>query len=364
MADGTNQTIVIKRIKKVVGGHHGGAWKIAYADFVTAMMAFFLLMWLLGSKPQEEREEIARYFQKPLIEAIMGTEGAESGSDSTPSVMPAGGMDLIVVEGHDMKGTNQAQARTELERREAAGLESLMRDIEEVISADETLRDFRDQLLIDLTSEGLRIQIVDEQNRPMFASGSSQLLPYASDLLRALGKSLNATSHRLSISGHTDAAPFAGGARGVGNWELSADRANAARRELVGGGMGEAKVLRVVGMGSAMPLMPTAPNDPSNRRITIVVLNKATAAAIRQEGGLANTRLPTNPELFSAAAGDAPVPLAPSLGSGSDVRGAAAQMQPLASATDPATNGARGDPEDAPPPAAIADDGRSEGHSP
>ena len=220
MADGTTPTIVIKRIKKVAGGHHGGAWKIAYADFVTAMMAFFLLMWLLAAKPQEEREEISRVFQRPLIEAIMGTAGASSGSDATPSVLPAAGMDLIVVEGHDMKGANQSEARTELERREAAGLESLMRDIERAIQSDEMLSEFRDQLLLDLTSEGLRIQIVDEQNRPMFGSGASNLLPYASELLRTLGKSLNATSHKLSISGHTDAARFAAGPAGVGNWEL------------------------------------------------------------------------------------------------------------------------------------------------
>jgi chemotaxis protein MotB len=339
VADGTNQTIVVKRIRKVAGGHHGGVWKIAYADFVTAMMAFFLLMWLLSAKPQEEREEIARYFQKPLIDAIMGTDGAAGGSDQTPSVLPAAGMDLIVVEGHDMKGTDQAQARTELERREAAGLESLMRDIEAAIDADEELKGFRDQLLIDLTSEGLRIQVVDEQNRPMFASGSSQLLDYASELLRALGKSLNATSHKLSISGHTDAAPFSGGAAGIGNWELSADRANAARRELVAGGMGGEKVLRVVGVGSAIPLLPAAPDDPSNRRITIVVLNKATEATIRRDGGLANRRLPTNPELFSpSGGGDPSIPLAPGLGAASDAR--ATGIDPASAASAEARSGA------------------------
>jgi chemotaxis protein MotB len=310
VADGS-PTIVIKRIKKVSGGHHGGAWKIAYADFVTAMMAFFLLMWLLSSKPEEEREAIARYFSQPLIEAIMGTNGADGGSDDTPSVMPAAGMDLIVVEGHDMKGTEQSQARTELERREAAGLESLMRDIEDTIDADALLRPFRDQLLLDLTSEGLRIQLVDSQNRPMFESGSSKLQPYATELLRAVGIGLNETAHKVSISGHTDALPFPGGGTSFGNWELSADRANAARRELVGGGMREDKVLRVVGVGSALPLRPEAPNDASNRRIAIVVLNKATEATIKREGGIASARISTNGELFAApppAPAPAPAP--------------------------------------------------------
>jgi chemotaxis protein MotB len=303
VGDGSNQTIVIKRVKKIAGGHHGGAWKIAYADFVTAMMAFFLLMWLLSSKPQEEREEIARYFSKPLIDAILGTDGAAGGADATPSVLPAAGMDLIVVEGNDMRGVEQAHARTELERREAAGLESLMREIERAIEADTTLRELRDQLLLDLTTEGLRIQIVDKQNQPMFASGSTAPLPRTAELLRAIGASLNATSHKLSISGHTDATPFAGGPANVGNWELSAERANAARRELVSGGMQEQKVLRVVGLGAAVPLRPAAPNDPSNRRIAIVVLNKATEAAIQRDGGVAGA-LPTNRERFALPTSD------------------------------------------------------------
>ncbi len=316
--NGSTPTIVIKRIKKVAGGHHGGAWKIAYADFVTAMMAFFLLMWLLSSKPSDEREIIAQYFRTPLMDSLVGSNEA-SGSDATPSVLPAAGMDLIVVEGHDMRGSNDSRARTELERREAAGFESLMRDIEEAIDADEVLREFRDQLLLDLTSEGLRIQIVDEKNRSMFGSGSSKLMPYSEELLRALGKSLNETSHKLSISGHTDGAPFASGAAGFGNWELSSDRANAARRALASGGMREAKVLRVIGVGSALPLKPEAPDDPSNRRITIVVLNKATENAIKREGGLGKGIAPTNPELF-AAPDSGPIPVPPSLGAASDAQ--------------------------------------------
>ncbi len=286
------RTIVIKRIKKVAAGHHGGAWKIAYADFVTAMMAFFLLMWLLSSKPEEEREEIARYFNKPLIESILGTEGTASGGDRTPSVMPAAGMDLIVVEGDADRGESHAQAegRTELERREAASLESLMRDIEEAIESDEILRELRNQILLDLTSEGLRIQIVDAQDRAMFASGRREPLPHAEQLLRAIGHSLSTNKHQLSISGHTDSAPYANADRAYGNWELSGDRANAARRALEAGGLRENQVLRIVGLGSAVPLRPSQPTDPINRRITILVLNKAARAAIVRDGGLAKPR--------------------------------------------------------------------------
>ncbi len=296
------RTIVIKRIKKVAGGHHGGAWKIAYADFVTAMMAFFLLMWLLSSKPEEEREEIARYFNQPLIESILGTAGTASGGDATPSVMPAAGMDLIVVEGDADRGESRAQAegRTELERREAASLESLMRDIEEAIESDEILKELRNQILLDLTSEGLRIQIVDAQNRPMFVSGGRQPLPHAEQLLRAIGGSLSSSKHQVSISGHTDSAPYASVNRNYGNWELSGDRANAARRSLEAGGLRENQVLRIVGLGSAVPLRPSVPTDPINRRIAIVVLNKSARAEIVKDGGLAKPR--TAPATTPAAA--------------------------------------------------------------
>ena len=279
--------IIIKRIKKGGGGHHGGAWKIAYADFVTAMMAFFLLMWLLGSTAKGDLEGIAEHFKTPLKVAMQGG----SGSGDSSSVIKGGGTDLTrqtgqvkmgEIESED-KSYNLKAARAELERQEAQRLATLKKKLEAAIDSNPTLRQFKRQLLIDITTEGLRIQIVDEQNRPMFNLASADLQPYSRIILREIGAVLNEVPNRVSLSGHTDATLFAGGGRGYSNWELSADRANASRRELVAGGMDEAKILRVVGLGSSVPFGDAAPTDPINRRISIIVMNKRTEDAITKE---------------------------------------------------------------------------------
>jgi chemotaxis protein MotB len=253
--------IVIKRIKKVAGGHHGGAWKIAYADFVTAMMAFFLLMWLLGSTASGDLKGIADYFQNPLKIASQGG----SGTGDSSSVLKGGGKDLTRTAGQvkggdidaksrtvNLKETNAEQARREFEEQEKVMLGELKQSIEKLIESNPALRQFKNQLLVDVTSEGLRIQIVDEQNRPMFDTSSAELKPYTRVILREIGKALNAVPNKLSLSGHTDAAQFGGGDKGFSNWELSANRANASRRELITGGMDEHKVLRVVGLASTV----------------------------------------------------------------------------------------------------------------
>ena len=287
MADDTQRPIVIKRIKK--GGHaaHGGAWKIAYADFVTAMMAFFLLMWLLGSTAKGDLNGIAEYFKTPLKVAMQGG----SGSGDSSSVIKGGGTDISRKAGQVKKGETQAEkksynlkaAQAELERIEAANLKQLKKRMEMAIDANPTLKQFKRQLLIDITSEGLRIQIVDEQNRPMFNMASAELQPYTKIILHDIGKMLNDVPNRISLSGHTDATPYANGGRGYSNWELSADRANASRRELIAGGMDEAKMLRVVGLASSVPFGQAAPHDPVNRRISIIVMNKRTEEAITKE---------------------------------------------------------------------------------
>jgi chemotaxis protein MotB len=279
--------IVIKRVKKVAGGHHGGAWKIAYADFVTAMMAFFLLMWLLGSTTKGDLEGIAEYFKTPLKVAMQGG----SGSGDSSSVIKGGGKDMTRKEGQIKKGDTPAEKKTynlkaaqaELERIEATNLKQLKKRLESAIDANPTLKQFKRQLLIDITSEGLRIQIVDEQNRPMFNVASAELQPYTKIILHDIGKMLNDVPNRISLSGHTDATPYASGERGYSNWELSADRANASRRELIAGGMDEAKMLRVVGLASSVPFGQAAPHDPVNRRISIIVMNKRTEEAITKE---------------------------------------------------------------------------------
>jgi chemotaxis protein MotB len=286
--------IVIKRIKKVAGGHHGGAWKIAYADFVTAMMAFFLLMWLLGSTASGDLKGIADFFQNPLKIASSGG----SGTGDSSSVLKGGGKDLTrrsgQVKGGDidaksktvnLKETNAEQARKEFEEREKALLGELKESIEKLIESNPALKQFKSQLLIDITSEGLRIQIVDEQNRPMFDTSSAELKPHTRVILREIGKALNAVHNKLSLSGHTDAAQYGGGDKGFSNWELSANRANSSRRELIAGGMDEHKVLRVVGLASTVLFDKNDPLSSINRRISIVVLNKRAEESLLQEDG-------------------------------------------------------------------------------
>jgi chemotaxis protein MotB len=292
--DKNKRPIVVKRIKKVAGGHHGGAWKIAYADFVTAMMAFFLLMWLLGSTTRGDLNGISEYFKTPLYVALSG--GAGSGDSS--SIIKAGGQDLTRSEGQVKKGElppekkviNLKAAQQEFLRterlKELAKLKALQAGIESMIANDANLQKFHNQILLDMTTEGLRIQIVDEQNRPMFKSGSAQLEPYTKEILREIGKMLNQVPNKVSLSGHTDAATYPGSSKGYSNWELSADRANASRRELIGGGMAEEKIIRVVGLSSAVLFNKEYPLSPVNRRISLIVLNKRAEEAANHDGGL------------------------------------------------------------------------------
>ncbi len=288
MSDDSQRPIIIKRVKKVVGGgHHGGAWKIAYADFVTAMMAFFLLMWLLGSVNKAKLQGISEYFATPLKVALIGGEG--SGNRNNP--VDGGGKDvrqqeLQVYEKTDQDGTASFQVDEQSARRiEKQRLEDLKQQIEQAIEAMPMLLPFKEQIIIEMTTEGLRIQIADDQNRPSFDSGSARMQPHTAKILRELGQLLNRVPNRISLSGHTDATPYAGGYSGYSNWELSADRANAARRELIAGGIDTEKMLRVVGLGSAVLLKAEDPRDPMNRRISILVMNRRAAEVAAQDGG-------------------------------------------------------------------------------
>ena len=182
------------------------------------------------------------------------------------------------------KVVDLSDAQKEIERREKAQLEALKKKIEAAIDANPLLKQFKKQLLLDITSEGLRIQVVDEKNRPMFAMASASVQPYTRDILREIGRMLNDVPNRIGLSGHTDNLVYSGGERGYSNWELSSDRANASRRELVQGGMQEAKVLRVVGLSSAVPMDKEHPDNPMNRRISIVVMNKRAEQAVTGEG--------------------------------------------------------------------------------
>ncbi len=269
------QPIIIKRIKK--GGHaaHGGAWKIAYADFVTAMMAFFLLMWLLGSTTDGDKKGISDFFQAPLKVALSGGPGA----GASQSVINGGGKDLTQQVGQTRRGEGQDKEATkklkeEQAKKDAKTLAALSEKVARAIASNPKLSEFSSQIKLEVTPDGLQIQIIDDQKRPMFDSGSAVVKPYMRDILREIGVVLADVENRISLDGHTDRTPYGNAGRGYSNWELSADRANASRRELVAAGMPEDKLMRVVGMASSLLLEPDNPTSPSNRRISILVMTK------------------------------------------------------------------------------------------
>ena len=280
------QLLVIRRVKRGGGeGHHGGAWKVAYADFVTAMMAFFLVMWLVGTTTKVEKGAIAEYFKNPSMQAghsmvpsqSMGPGGAANSLVQLSAITtPNSGDNGTQLSKPEIKPEDVEKLAREQEKRQ---LEALMQDLKEAIDKSQALQPFKDQLLLDITPEGLRIQIVDKQSRPMFDTGSTTLKPYTGDILHELASFLNSVPNKVSLSGHTDTAPYAGG-DGYSNWELSSGRANAARRALVAGGMQERKVALVVGLADSVLFDKTDPRNPINRRISIVVMNKAAEKAV------------------------------------------------------------------------------------
>lgn len=273
----TRPVVVIKRRKsKAHGGGAHGSWKIAYADFMTAMMAFFLVMWLISIANPRELAQIADYFRTPLAQAITG--GHRIADSESP--IPGGGDDVTQQQGEVKKQPNIDELKKSMDD---TRLRKLRGDLDQLIEADPKLRALRPHLRIDLVQEGLRIQIIDSQNRPMFKTGSADVEPYMRDILRAIAPVLNGISNRISLSGHTDDIPYASGERGFSNWELSANRANASRRELVAGGLDNGKVLRVVGMADTMRLANPGADGALNRRISLLVLNKRTEEAIMHE---------------------------------------------------------------------------------
>jgi chemotaxis protein MotB len=281
-------TIVVKRIKKYGHGAHGAAWKIAYADFVTAMMAFFLLMWLLGSTTKGDLKGIAEYFQTPLQVAMNGG----SGSGDATSIIPGGGEDLTRVVGQRKRGEKEnrrksADRQLQEQRRleELARMEELKGRIDGAVLANPTLSEFRNQIRVEITPDGLRIQIVDDFKRPMFDLGGATVKSYMREILHEIGKVLNEVDNRIALTGHTDSTPYSGGQRAYSNWELSADRANASRRELITGGMDPQKIARVVGLADSSPLDKDDSRNPLNRRISIIVLNKIAEERLQRANG-------------------------------------------------------------------------------
>jgi len=280
------QPIIIKKVKKGGhGGHHGGSWKVAYADFVTAMMAFFLLLWLLSASNQETLSGIADYFDNPsAIDAAGGT--------STSMIELGSNIDSSRGDGNQNRESESYENYSEAyEQMEQAKLEDLQDELEYLIENNPELEKFKDQLLIDITTEGLRIQIIDKENRPMFDLGSATLKPYVKRILREMAPILNELPNKLSISGHTDARRYFR-KDGYSNWELSSDRANAARRELVGARLPPEKIVQVVGLASKFLLYKDKPLDPANRRISILVLKKKSEDEMYRDMGLKPETLP------------------------------------------------------------------------
>lgn len=273
------QPIIIKRKKVVAGGHHGGSWKVAFADFATAMMAFFLVLWLTATASPEQKLAVEGYFKDPI--------GFMEGGSANP-VDLEGSASVINEASQDVESSTiqiEDQVVDELaETLEQRRMEQLFQELKERIEQNETLQEFKDQLLIDIADEGLRIQIVDRSGRPMFDSGRAELKYYSQDILFELAKTLGSVNNKLSLTGHTDATPFSG-RPGYTNWELSADRANTARRALVAGGVRLEQIARVVGLSDSVLFDKDNPVAPVNRRISIIVLNKKTAEGIESGAG-------------------------------------------------------------------------------
>jgi len=328
--------IIVKRKKRGIEGHHGGAWKVAYADFVTAMMAFFLVMWLVTAVSKDQRAAIFEYFKNPSMESGKSVKAAPGqmgpGGASTSPINLGGGLDALrsaakvqdigattrIVRQQDSpeqtKQQTEAQAREQVAEAERKKLETLMEELKEAVSKSQALEPFKDQLLLDITPEGIRIQIVDAQNRPMFDVGSARLRDYTQSILRELAPYLSSVPNRISITGHTDARPYPGQG-GYSNWELSADRANAARRALIGSGLPDEKIARVVGLSSSVLFDRKDPQSPINRRISIVIMTKqAEADALKTD-----------------VASTAPQPVSPPLAPASPLEASAAPNAPPAS---------------------------------
>lgn len=281
--------IIVKKIKKGGHGHHGGAWKVAYADFVTAMMAFFLLLWLLNVTTSEQKAGIADYFSPSSASTsqsgaggVMGgtsmqTEGAQVSNLGVPSAVssispPEEGKKDDGADDSAPSEIDEAEFLAKLAEIEQQSFEEARDQIRQAISQDPDLAGLEDNIIIDMTPEGLRIQIVDQHDESMFASGSSQISKRVRRLIKQITKAIAPLPNRLSISGHTDSAGFAGS--DYSNWELSSDRANASRRALLKAGLDPERIKRVSGKADTSPMIPDDPSNPGNRRISIILLRE------------------------------------------------------------------------------------------
>ncbi len=268
--------IIIKKIKKGGGGHHGGAWKVAYADFVTAMMAFFLLLWLLSSSSKETLQGLSEYFTPTQgIKDNMGigfkggeapsTKGAAKGSMSDPAIVSGHTPSGAVAENPDNPSRSDAQEEDNLFKEGA-------KSIEQAFAQSPALSQYGDNVSIQQTPEGLRIDIIDSDKYAMFERGNAALTEHGRAVLSQMSKMLKKMPNFMAIYGHTDASPTEAGRADYSNWELSSDRAQMARRYLITSGIEQERPKKVVGMADRELFVPSEPRSPKNRRISLVML--------------------------------------------------------------------------------------------
>jgi chemotaxis protein MotB len=292
--DEVKPIIIIKKVKKVAGGHHGGAWKVAYADFVTAMMAFFLLLWLLNVVTSQALQTISNYFD-PTPRKISDTMSGAGGIMGGMTVSPTGAMSSNVQpltqpavtgasgQGQAPKTTSDRTAdmnqnlakrlETELKEQEKANFTKAKAELEKEMQQNPELRELSKNLMVDITPEGLRIQLVDQDNKPLFPLSSAEMYDYTKKIVSVVAKTVNGLPNDVSVRGHTDSKQYAAGARYT-NWELSSDRANTSRRELLANAVTDKRIVNVMGKADREPLNASEPGDARNRRISIVLMNE------------------------------------------------------------------------------------------
>ncbi|MCC3860588.1 flagellar motor protein MotB [Pseudemcibacter aquimaris] len=280
--DQQQRPIIVKRIKKVDGGAHGGAWKVAYADFVTAMMAFFLLLWLLNSTSKEQKEGLSDYFSPTTAatQSAAGGDGVFGGisitqqDDAIGAVTAAIPEQTAVIEEEVEVPVDEESFEEMMANREQEAFEDMAAEMNLSIQQSAELSELQDQVLIDVTEDGMRIQLVDQDNRSMFRNDTAELYSYAERMLAHISGKVNELPNRISISGHTDSVGYRAGAT-YSNWELSSDRAHTARRVMNSSGVSADRFAEIVGKAHTEPLLPDRPERPENRRITILVIREA-----------------------------------------------------------------------------------------
>ncbi len=302
--------IIIKRIKKVEGGHHGGAWKVAYADFVTAMMAFFLLLWLLNVTTDEQKAMISSYFAPAdprIATSTSGAGGVMGGttispdgamtSDRTPVSQqrdPSEGVGRQDGEDGTAPPSKEEQQLEAMDKADDKAFDQTQEAIREALESQPDMKDLAQNLLMDMTPEGLRIQIVDQDGKPMFEVGSAKPLPAALKLFALVTSVVKPLPNKISVRGHTDSTPYGKDAIYT-NWELSADRANASRRAMLADELPLERIENVQGKADREPLVPSDLSNARNRRISIILMKQSITSGIKKPAPVKKTRWSGSP---------------------------------------------------------------------